>query len=97
MEKNFLQGAGIDGVIEANLEKLARQTALKHALNTSNIGAKAAFMARQDVLEKIENYKDRVQYLSGQRRRLLEILIAQQEKPALVTWFVKNVNIFQNL
>ena len=76
----FLQGAEIDGVIEANLEKLARQTALKHALNTSSIGAKAALMARQGVLEKIEKYKDRIQYLSGQRRRLLEILIAQQEK-----------------
>ena len=69
----FLQGAEIDGNMEANLEKLAHQAALKHALSTSSIDAKA-------VNEKLERYKDCVQNLTWQRRRVLEILIAQQEK-----------------
>ena len=75
----FLQGSNLDTNIEAALEKLRRQTALKYALKTSRINATAALLARQGVLEDIEKYKDRIQYMTGQRRRILDILIRQQE------------------
>jgi hypothetical protein len=45
----FQQGINTDSGIEACLDKIARQTALKYALNKANIGAKAAFLARQEV------------------------------------------------
>ena len=76
----FLQGVNTDGGIEACLEKIARQAALRTALNDAHIGARSAFLAKQEVTEQIEKYKNRLQYLSGHRRRLLEILIAQQER-----------------
>ena len=75
----FLQGSNLDTNIEAALEKLRRQTALKYALKTSKINATAALLARQGVLEDIEKYKDRIQYMTGKRRRILNILIRQQE------------------
>ena len=50
------------------------------ALNNAHIGARSAFLARQEVAKQIEKYQDRLQYLTGQRRRLLQVLIAQQEK-----------------
>ena len=75
----FLQGSNLDANIEAALEKLRRQTALKYALKTSKINATAALLARQGVLEEIEKYKDRIQYMTGHRRRILDILIRQQE------------------
>ena len=76
----FRQGVNTDSGIEACLEKIARQTALKFALNNAHIGARSAILARQEVAKQIEKYQDRLQYLTGQRRRLLQVLIAQQEK-----------------
>ena len=75
----FQQGINTDSGIEACLDKIARQTALKYALNNANLSAKAAFLARQEVADQIARYQDRLQYLTGQRRRLLQVLIAQQE------------------
>ena len=76
----FKQGISTDNGIEACLEKIARQTTLKYALNNANISAKAAFLARQEVANQIAKYQDRLQYLTGQRRRLVQVLITQQEK-----------------
>ena len=76
----FKQGISTDNGIEACLEKIARQTTLKYALNNSNISVKAAFLARQEVANQIAKYQDRLQYLTGQRRRLVQVLITQQEK-----------------
>ena len=76
----FKQGISTDNGIEACLEKIARQTTLKHALNNANISIKAAFLARQEVANQIAKYQDRLQYLTGQRRRLVQVLITQQEK-----------------
>ena len=76
----FVRGAEFDGAIEATLDKLRRQTAMKYALKMSTINAKAALLARQGVNEDIEKYKDRLVYLIGKRRRLLDVLVAQQEK-----------------
>ena len=76
----FKQGISTDNGIEACLEKIARQTTLKHALNNANISVKAAFLARQEVANQIAKYQDRLQYLTGQRRRLVQVLITQQEK-----------------
>ena len=75
----FQQGISTDSGIKACLDKIARQAALKYALNNANLSAKAAFLARQEVAEKIEGYQDRLQYLTGHRRRLLQVLITQQE------------------
>ena len=76
----FKQGISTDNGIEACLEKIARQTTLKYALNNANISVKAAFLARQEVANQIAKYQDRLQYLTGQRRRLVQVLITQQEK-----------------
>ena len=76
----FQQGVNMDSGIEACLDKIARQAALKYALNNVHTGARSAFLARQEVAKQIEKYQDRLQYLTGQRRRLLQVLIAQQEK-----------------
>ena len=76
----FQQGVNTDSSIKACLDKIARQTALKFALNNAHIGARSAFLARQEVTKQIEKYQDRLQYLTGQRRRLLQVLKAQQEK-----------------
>ena len=75
----FVQGAEFDGAIEDTLEKLRRQTATKYALEMSNINAKIALVARQGVDEDIKKYMDRLRYLIGKRRRLLDVLVAQQE------------------
>ena len=75
----FVQGAEFDGAIEDTLEKLRRQTATKIALEMSNINAKIALVARQGVDEDIKKYNDRLRYLIGKRRRLLDVLVAQQE------------------
>ena len=75
----FQQGISTDSGIKACLDKIARQAALKYALNNANLSAKAAFLARQEVAEKIEGYQDRLQYLTGHRRRLIQVLITQQE------------------
>ena len=53
---------------------------MKYALKSSTINAKAAFLARQGVKEELEKSKDQLVYLIGKRRRLLDILVAQQEK-----------------
>ena len=76
----FKQGISTDNGIEACLEKISRQTTLKYALNNANISVKAAFLARQEVANQIAKYQDRLQYLTGQRRRLVQVLITQQEK-----------------
>jgi hypothetical protein len=76
----FVRGAEFDGAIEDTLEKLRRQTATKYALEMSTINAKTALLARRGVNEDIEKYKDRLVYLIGKRRRLLDVLVAQQEK-----------------
>ena len=75
----FIRGADFDGAIEATLDKLRSQTAMKYALKSSTINAKAAFLARQGVKEDLEKSKDQLVYLIGKRRRLLDILVAQQE------------------
>ena len=76
----FVRGAEFDGAIEDTLEKLRRQTATKYALDMSIINAKTALLARRGVNEDIEKYEDRLVYLIGKRRRLLDVLVAQQEK-----------------
>ena len=76
----FQGGSEIDAAMEEALEKLARKTAIKHALDNSNIGARPALIARQGILEKIETYKERIKYLTGKRRRLIQILLTQQEQ-----------------
>ena len=83
----FIRGAEFDGAIEATLDKLRRSTALKIALEMSQtngersaINAKIALLARQGVNEDLDRYKDRLVYLIGNRRRLLDVLVAQQER-----------------
>ena len=75
----FVQGAEFDGAIEDTLEKLRRRLATKYTLEMSNFNAEIALVARQGVEEDIKKYNDRLRYLIGKRRRLLDVLVAQQE------------------
>ena len=76
----FVRGAEFDGQIEENLEKLRRKVAMKYALEKSTINVTAGLLARQGVLEDIAKYKDRIEFMTGKRRRILDVLIAQQER-----------------
>ena len=53
---------------------------MKYALEKSTINVTAGLLARQGVLEDIAKYKDRIEFMTGKRRRILDVLIAQQER-----------------
>ena len=76
----FLRGADFDGQIEENLEKLRRAFAMKYALEKSTIDVTASLLASQGVQEDIAKYKNRIEYMIGKRRRILDIVTAQQEQ-----------------
>ena len=82
--KLFTQGASIDELIDQTVDELANRRAARELLETgeneNDIGFRRLTGAQKEIASQIANLIDRLKYLTGRRNRLLETLVAQQNR-----------------